>query len=101
MTSMENLPKPSMNMIPNSILQNNASQGLQNVKAVPVEGANKAAGGGMKGLPITEGINFAANMINAFNTNSVKSQNELMSEAGSTQGTINGIDYERQNSIDE
>ena len=104
MTSMENLPKPSMNMIPNSMLQNNASQslqGLQNTKAVPVEGANKATGGGMKGLPITEGINFAANMINAFNTNSVKSQNELISEAGSTQGTINGIDYERQNSIDE
>jgi hypothetical protein len=37
-------------------------------------------------------------MANAFG--GVKSQNELLGEAGSSTGTIDGISYEKQNSVD-
>lgn len=43
-------------------------------------------------------LQFGGQVANAFG--GVKSQNELLGEAGSSTGTIDGISYEKQNSVD-
>ena len=62
--------------------------------------ANNAIGQVMNKIPVMQGINFAQNLGNAFSTKNIVSTDELSQDAGSSEGTINGISYERMNQVD-
>ena len=52
------------------------------------------------GAMVQQGIAFAGNLINAYKQ-PVANQSQLLSNAGTSQGMINGIGYDIQNGIDE
>ena len=47
-------------------------------------------------IPIAEGLSFASDLGNAFSTNSLPTEGNLSEGAGSSQGSINGVSYERR-----
>lgn len=74
----------------NSYIKNKATSNVSGV-------SNLSAGIG-KGLGVASaGLNMAQGMMSSLN---VKSQNQLQQEAGSTNQTIMGINYDQQNQVD-
>lgn len=74
--------------------------GLDNFKKIKgdVIDSEKLSAGIGKGLGVASaGLNMAQGMMSSLN---VKSQNQLQQEAGSTNQTIMGINYDQQNQVD-
>ena len=51
-------------------------------------------------IPIAEGLSFASDLGNAFSINSLPTEGNLSEGAGSSQGSINGVSYERRGFVD-
>ena len=62
--------------------------------------ANKAIGQVMNKIPIMQGINFGKSLSNAFSTKNIISSDELSEQAGTSEGSVNGISYEKANAVD-
>ena len=80
-----NAPKGSVT--PGGLLNNKGVSGASNLSA----GIGKGLGAASAGLSIAQGMMSSLN---------VKSQNQLQQEAGTTNQTIMGINYDQQNQVD-
>lgn len=62
--------------------------------------ANKAIGQVMNKVPVMGAINFGKSLGNAFSTKNIISSDELSEQAGTSEGSVNGISYEKANAVD-
>lgn len=51
-------------------------------------------------IPITQSLSFASDLGNAFSTSNLPTEGNLSEGAGSSQGSINGVSYERRGFVD-
>lgn len=49
---------------------------------------------------ISQGLQFGTSMVNAFDTSNVQNVDQLMGNAGTSQGYVNGVGYQKYNMID-
>ena len=69
--------------------------------------ANNAIGGALgkvanvvNKVPVMGAINFGKSLGNAFSTKNIISSDELSEQAGTSEGSVNGISYEKANAVD-
>lgn len=69
--------------------------------------ANKALGSALgkvanvvNKVPVMGAINFGKSLSNAFSTKNIISSDELSEQAGTSEGSVNGISYEKANAVD-
>ena len=54
----------------------------------------------MNKVPVMGAINFGKSLSNAFSTKNIISSDELSEQAGTSEGSVNGISYEKANAVD-
>lgn len=54
----------------------------------------------MNKVPVMGAINFGKSLGNAFSTKNIISSDELSEQAGTSEGSVNGISYEKANAVD-
>lgn len=69
--------------------------------------ANKAVGSALgkvanvvNKVPVLGALNFGKSLGNAFSTKNIISSDELSEQAGTSEGSVNGISYEKANAVD-
>ena len=97
-------PQSLSQMVANNVLSNNITNSIKNT---PIDGSK---------LPIqplktmsnatnyvgmaTNALQFAQSLGNAFSTKSLPTTNNLIADAGTTEGNVDGVSYEKVGSID-
>lgn len=105
LTSALNPTNPVSNIaktpIPSSLQQNILSNvGLGTKLKAGFNVANKVIGDVMSKVPVMGAINFGKSLGNAFSTKNIISSDELSEQAGTSEGSVNGISYEKANAVD-
>lgn len=105
LTSALNPTNPASNIaktpIPSSLQQNILSNvGLGTKLKAGFNVANKVIGDVMNKVPVMGAINFGKSLSNAFSTKNIISSDELSEQAGTSEGSVNGISYEKANAVD-
>ena len=87
--------------IPSSLQQSTLSNvGLGTKLKAGFNVANKAVGSVLsKAAPIMSGINAIKSIGSAFSTKDLKSANQISDETGYSEGSINGISYQKTNAV--
>lgn len=88
--------------IPSSLQQSTLSNvGLGTKLKAGLGLANKAIGAVSNfASPIMGGINAVKSIANAFSTKGLSSVDDLSNNAGSSEGSVNGVSYEKMNNVD-
>ena len=97
-------PQSLSQMVANNVLSNNIPNSIKNT---PIDGSKlpalppKTMGNAIGYANMaTNALQFAQSLGNAFSTKSLPTANNLIADAGTTEGNVDGVSYEKVGSID-
>lgn len=96
-------PQSLSQMVSNNVLSNNITNSIKNT---PIDGSKlpalspKTVGNATNYVGMaTNALQFAQSLGNAFSTKSLPTTNNLIADAGTTEGNVDGVSYEKVGSI--
>lgn len=99
-------PQSLSQMVSNNVLSNNITNSIKNTPIdmdpikLPIKSSKTMGNVSNYANMATNALQFAQSLGNAFSTKSLPTTNNLIADAGTTEGNVDGVSYEKVGSID-